>query len=179
MKNILLAALVAFNIALPAKGEEPKAKIESAFGLKLGDKFDITKATKVGEFSDKEKFYHFKPEKPFRSLTEYYVVLTPQSDLIYKIVASGEFEGTGMATKEGSVISHLLEKKYGAFDKSNFGLTMAGAKVITQSHRQLMIDVDEAFGGKIRLTYLDEALEKKADAEYVAIEAAKADASGL
>jgi hypothetical protein len=83
------------------------AEIEGAFGLKLGDTFDVTKGkpTPSGE-------YEFAAENPVPEFTKYLVSITAKTHRILSITAVGPPFGT-LGLDRASVISAALVKKYG------------------------------------------------------------------
>jgi len=179
MKNMILAALVAISLVLPAKGEEPKAKIEGAFGLKLGDKFDVSKATWTRTLDDGDVLYGFQPTKPFKGMHDYYVSITPDESLIYTISALQKFDSATEAQAECDVICHILENKYGPFDKPRIGETMSGIKRIMRDHRIVQVDLDKAFAASVQIVYVDLELFSDSEKKKIASKAAQVDASGL
>jgi len=47
--------------------------------MALGQKFDPEKAIGTSSLTDGTPMYQFNPEKPFRSFTKYFVMITPTS----------------------------------------------------------------------------------------------------
>lgn len=94
-------------LATSALGSE---KIEGAFGLKLGDPFQPKNAA-VSKFGFAAG-YEFTPEKPNSALTTYFVYITPNSHLIYQIVAVGTAEDSQSASNMSKKIRAIVGRKY-------------------------------------------------------------------
>jgi hypothetical protein len=73
-KLLLLVSFIAIQASVFATD-----KIEGAFGMALGQKFDPEKAIGTSSLTDGTPMYQFNPEKPFRSFTKYFVMITPTS----------------------------------------------------------------------------------------------------
>ncbi|MES2706110.1 MAG: hypothetical protein V4726_05840 [Verrucomicrobiota bacterium] len=172
----LWTLLAPFVILSAASAQE---KIESAFGKKLGDAFDVKKAVGKGALTDGTPMFQFAPEKPFRSLKKYFVLVTPTTNKIYCIWAIGGAANTEAGKKEQAVIMALLEKKYGAPVKPDLSDNLYDLKKIIQGERMVMTKVTGITDVTLELRYWDFALKEVAEKERIAIEAAKAGGDGL
>ena len=99
MKTILQKIFRVFHFKKPEQ-------ITGAFGLKLGDTFEVyltiakrnttnntlpkhpSKALAKLELTNNTPIYRFSPKNPFQSFTRYYVSITPKTHKIYKIWAT-------------------------------------------------------------------------------------------
>jgi len=100
---VLATALIALVVLKPQSKFE---KIEGAFGLKLGDVFDVT-----AKGTDS-----FTPQTPTRSFDRYFVHTTPKSRRIHHIGATADFSSKSDLEKERFAILELLISKYGPLD---------------------------------------------------------------
>ena len=168
MKKLLLLAGFVFAVALPLQGAE---KIEGAFGLKLGDVFEMPAGTKL-EPTKYPSGIEFTPHPGNPTFSEYWVLITPNTHRIYQIHAYSESPHQkaqgGYPTFDR--VAAFLARKY-----SDKPVAPAGKFVVDQGTRHL--EVDNTQGGysqgregteywyKIEVTYTDLILEKQAEAE--------------
>jgi hypothetical protein len=103
------AVLVLLLLVASASAQQP---IEGAFGKKLGEKI-TTGIQDKGE----GKYIVFSPDAPFPSLNFYSASLTPISNVIYSIVATGPSLSDGALAE----ILRTLESKYGKFTLQGTG----------------------------------------------------------
>jgi hypothetical protein len=152
--------------------------IEGAFGIKLGDKFDVASAETIGKLTDGTPLYAFTPANPFRSFTRYSVQVTPVSHRVCAVWADGKFNESDEAKKERDLVLKLLVGKYGPEAKNR--ITFSDVKRIQSGDRYVMLSTPVVFGGgKLEVRYVDEALEKQAEKERLDAEVKKVNASGL
>ena len=59
--------------------------ISGAFGIQLGEYFNPESAIGTGSLTDGTIMYQFQSEKPFRSFSRYYVLITPKTNKVYSI----------------------------------------------------------------------------------------------
>lgn len=171
-----IALLVIFLSATIALGEE----ITGAFGINLGEKFEMSSAIGESKLEDGTPIYQFTPKSPYRTLEKYFVLLTPQTRQVYSIWAIGEFSEKAEAIKEQSVLAELLSKKYGQLtEPSGFSASIKKAKRLSVGGRSVLLLVDGFSSANLEIRYYDEALKALAEKERISIEAAKADPSGL
>ena len=99
LKILLLIISVLFSFASSVKG---------AFGLKLGEKYPVkylNKSVKIQGYVA----YQIEPKKSISKFSEYYIVVTPISHKIVKIIAKGDYDH---CTEEKDVLNMVLVKKY-------------------------------------------------------------------
>lgn len=171
------AAAIASIVFLSAASAQEK--IESAFGLKLGDVFDISQATGKTQTKGGNPIYDFKPKNPVSGLTIYRVMVTPTTHKICLIGATGSAATTSEAKAKQAVIMSLLNKKYGESAPPKIGDAFSDSKRITQGTRVVETNVSGILEAMLTLTYCDAELATLAEKERIAIEAAKTDAGGL
>ena len=93
MKNLLVILIILAVSASPATAMN---EIEGAFGLNLGGLFIPQQmAIAHGKMTSGEPVYFFKPEPSYPALSEYYVKITPTTNIIYEIVAEHKYETSG------------------------------------------------------------------------------------
>ena len=172
----LLTILAIFTFVGIAQAED---KITGAFGMKLGDTFNISSAIGKGSLTDGTIMYQFTPKKKFRSFDKYYVMITPKTKRIYSIWAVGTVENTEVGTKEQAVIMSILEKKYGTKNKEGLMDTMMDVKQIDQGNRYIIVKVSGFANVTIDIRYYDKKLSQQAEKERIELEAEKVDSSGL
>ncbi len=187
-KSYPLTPAVPPAVAPPPPQDDPgppgQATITGAFGKKLGDVFDPASAIGKGALTDGTPMYQFQPDKPFRSFTSYYVLITPTSHLIYAIWGIGPCENAESGEKEQALLMELLEKKYGPKDADDvfkgFRDHLNKTQSITQGGRYVMTQVPHAFQNQtVEVRYVSSGLSKTAEIERLKSEGKKVDASGL
>ena len=155
------------------------AKIEGAFGEKLGDEFNPDSATDTNSLSDGTLIYEFSPPANFRSFDHYYVMITPQSHKIYGIVASGSFDNTDKARNEQAVVMEILKEKYGPEDAQGVADAVDNVERITQGTRLVTTKVSGLTDGRLDLRYFDSDLVQTAEQERVSTEVQNTDTNSL
>ena len=179
MKHLLRSLLVVASILLCAPATHAEDKIEGAFGKKLGDTFDPATAIGKGALTDGTVMYQFTPQSPFRSLTKYYVLITPTTNKIYSIWGLGDAGNTATGKKEQDVLMELLTQKYGAPKKEGLFDALHDAKQISQGSRSVLTKVTGFVDATLEIRYYDHDISKVAEKERLAIEAKKAGGTGL
>ena len=167
------------NNPLESKAKISAQKIKGAFGMKLGDYFDTSKAIGSSSVSDGTPLYEFEVKKTFRSFSKYYVAITPKTKKIAAIWAVGHMKSEGLGEKEQDLIMSLLQDKYGKSDYLNFN-NLFGCKAFKKGKRQIITKVS-GFGKNITISirYEDETLEDLAEKERISLESKKVDSSAL
>jgi len=97
--KLKLISLIFLVFSFNATAEE---KITTAFGLNIGDKFDINSSIGESSLTDGTLLYLFETNKKFRSFASHFVMLTPKTQRIYAIWGIGQVENTP------SLLSHLI-----------------------------------------------------------------------
>jgi hypothetical protein len=175
--RVAAAAPVAENPASAPPGKIEK--IEGAFGKRLGDAFEPNSALGKGAMKDGTPMYEFTPQKPFRSFTKYYVLITPRTKRIYSIWGVGPTENTETGEKEQAVLMQILEGKYGPSEKEIPFISMDSIKQISHGSRLVLTKVEGIIDPTIQVRYYDDDLTTLAEKERVSIEGKKVDSSGL
>lgn len=159
--KILSAFVLVLFLSIPALAIQ---EIEGAFGLELGGMFlPEQMATANGSMTSGELIYFFKANPSYHAFSEYYVKITPTTKLIYEIVAEHEYDTSGGCSNEQETLAGLIKKKYGRVNKSDSMYTFYS---VTQKPRSILISCS-LFEDRLRITYNDSSLEKKAKAELV------------
>ena len=93
---------------------ELRSQITGAFGIKLGQKFNLSFASALDSGTGYQKRYRFSPAPPLPNFTEYWVKVTPHSNHVWSIGAIALFgEDSMKAWSERRKIVAALEEKYG------------------------------------------------------------------
>lgn len=163
---------------LPTEPDKQE-KIDGAFGMKLGDVLQPANVIGKSETTDGTPMYEFSPSKPFRSFTNYYVLITPTTHKIYEVWGIGSVANTETGKNEQALIMELLQKKYGAGEKPGIMDTIGDAKRISQGTRHVVTKINGLFDVKLEIRYIDTELEDVAEKERIASEKQKVDPSGL
>jgi hypothetical protein len=174
--KLILATFTLIVIASAAFAVEP---IEGAFGIKLGDAFDPAKAISRASMTDGTPMYQFRPEKPFRSFSKYYVLVTPSTHKVYCIWGIGRVENTETGKKEQAIVMQAIEEKYGPQDNAGLMDGFYDSQHITQGSKMVMTKITGFMDTTIEIRYYDNELEKVAEQERLAIEGKKVDKTGL
>ena len=155
--------------AQPATGDGQKpapSEIEGAFGLKLGDDFDVRKGVlvepaRLGEVRfehDHQAIYKFTPQKPLSPFDSYYVEITPKTRKICSIFAVAKEKQLFEKKEElDVVVAALLAKYSGQKDNySNFSVAIDGRQV-TQSRKNIQL-TQQSLVNAVYLKYSDDEL---------------------
>src|SRR5260370_41151814 len=148
-------ALVLLSGALFASSTFAVDKLEGAFGLKLADVFEPAKAIGKSALTDSTPMYQFKPDKPFRSFSKYYVLITPTTHKIYSIWGIGRVENTESGKKEQALLMQLLTEKYGSEDKPGLMDAFSDSKHISQGQRYILTKITGFTDTTIEIRYYD------------------------
>jgi len=169
---------VSLTPSAPTPPAQPE-KIDGAFGKKLGGVFNPAGAIGTSELTDGTPMYQFSPEKPFRSFTKYYVLITPTTHKIYAIWGIGAVENTETGKKEQALLMELLQKKYGATKEQGLMEKLGDTRTISHGSRYAMTKLTGIIDVTIEIRYYDRDLQTEGEKERLAIEGKKVDASGL
>jgi hypothetical protein len=172
--NVLLVILL--SISFNSIAEE---KITSAFGLSLGDKFDINSSIGESALTDGTPLYLFEANKKFRSFANHYVMLTPKTHKVYAIWGIGQIENTPSCKKEQALVMAILQKKYGKPEKGGLTASFRDIKSIDQGNRSVLTKCSGYSDVTIEVRYTDKKLKDAAENERIIIESEKLDSSAL
>ena len=170
---ILFLCFLMYN---PLIAEE---SIEGAFGKFLGDYFDPESAIGKGALTDGTPMYRFNPKNPYRAFNQYYVMITPKSNLIFSIWGIGDFDSSPKAKNEQSVLLKVLESKYGRKENQDWLSTLYDKESIDHGDRYILTKVSGVFDVTLEVRYYDKKLQEVAEEERLEIESNKVDSSGL
>jgi hypothetical protein len=154
-------------------------EISGAFGIKLGDVVDPASANVVGTTKDGTPQYQFTPVNGLSSLTDYYVLITPETHKIFAVCASGSFDSPELAKNEQAVIMHLLVAKYGPIGEQAPDDIVDNTQHIVKDSRGVLTMVIGFTTATLSLQYIDLHLAQVAQSERIDTEAKKTDAGGL
>ena len=162
-------------------------KIEGAFGLKLGDVFEPTTppitATPDGAPFSLNGAYEFTPKERNRDFSDYFVLITPNSHLVCRILAVHKAPGIENSKAFHDCLTAILHLKYqGTYDEKS------GDSYIAQGKRNIGVTsptgVDHVWW--VAVLYTDDELAQRVGTEKLqnrvkaTLESAKSlDATGL
>lgn len=113
--------------------------ITGAFGMTLGSVYDHNSTIDIIGTTEGVMLYKFQPQKKFRSFSRYYIKITPKTDKIYCIWASGDIVKPEVGKKEQAVLMSILENKYGDSE----GDELFDWKRIDQGNRYILVKLSE------------------------------------
>ena len=87
-------------------------KIKGAFGIKFGQKFEISSAKGKADIGYDKLSYEFMPKDSFSSFTDYYVSITPLTHRVYSIYATADGYKQDECKKEKDIVASLIKDKY-------------------------------------------------------------------
>lgn len=177
--KISLTALLAVYTMASTFSTFAAEKIEGGFGKKLGEVFDPSSALSTNKLKDGTLMYEFATTNVVRSFNRHYVMITPTTHKIYCIYGVGSVESTSAGRKEQSVIMGILREKYGSEFKIGPVDSMGDIKRISQGTRHIITTLSGHPDNTIDIKCYDDDLEKLAEKEQVAKEAANLDKSAL
>ncbi len=144
--------------------------IEGAFGVKLGKKFDTNKGLGKSNLTGKTPLYQFPPVMPYDKCDLYYVLITPETKIIYSILAQGEMENNEACTRAQEVLMEQLTSKYGSTKEKTF---LQDVEKITQGDRDVYTECTGSDSTTLRVVYTDHKLGKQAEEERSPLEASE------
>jgi hypothetical protein len=168
---------------VPAEQEEkdPSA-ITGNFGLKLGQRFNLSLATSTNSmitpYGFKIPSYGFQPSYPLTNFTSYWVDVTPRSNVIYSISAStsADFDSSYDWELRMKLLA-ALEEKYGKSVQSH--TDEYNYNRITKGTRTVSLIYSRRGGPGVIIDYQDGVLAGQAEREQKKIEAASPERKDL
>lgn len=176
--NWKTAVIVITGIFLSAS-IQAEEKIQGAFGIQLGQVFDLSSKIGTAELTDGTPMYMFEPKKKFRSLSQYFVMITPKTNKVHTIWAQGDMENNSLCQKEQALVMAILQKKYGKIAKDKPFSVMYDVKEIDQGEKKVFTKCTGFSDVNLSIRYKDKKLEQLAENERILIESERVDASGL
>jgi len=147
--------------------------IKGDFGVKLGEKFDATKGLGKSSLADKKTLYEFISVKPYDKCDSYYVLITPESKIIYSILAQGVMDSKKACKREQKILMDQLTSKYGATKEKTSLKMRQDVEKITQGDRDVYTECTGPKSTTLRVVYTDHKLGKQAEEERSPLEAAE------
>lgn len=89
-----------------------KNEITGLCGLNFGSNFTVSDSPKNGKLTSGEIMYYTSPNKTFMGFSEYYVLVTPNTNKIYCILLQQNFKNGTMADEEFEKVDAVLENYY-------------------------------------------------------------------
>lgn len=151
MKKVLMVLALATSVNASAA-----EKIEGDFGLKLGAKFDPSKAIGTAKSPEGRTMYEFKPTEPYNAFNHYYVLIDSSTKVIWSIRAEGTFGSTAVADQELIILRAKLRKKY--YDPQSKFAHLKFTGFIGDQNRGLKTYTSGSKGRTVELIYLDRVL---------------------
>lgn len=164
--------------------------LKGAFGVEFGEKVSDEKHgfERVLKYSlSAGHRYLFDPEDPYGKFEEYSVMVTPESNRVFKIRAEADFQHRSDCESELVAVKHSLEKKYGKWEDDIGGVHFHDSYIgdgnaldVTRNERIIHASCFE-YRDELRLDliYEDEDLAELAEAEAARMEGGDYDGSGL
>jgi len=174
--ELKLISLIFLAFSFNATAEE---KITTAFGLNLGDKFDINSSIGESSLTDGTPLYLFETNKKFRSFASHFVMLTPKTQRIYAIWGIGQVENTPSCKKEQALIMAILQKKYGKLKNGGLTSSFQYIKSIDRGNRNVLTKCSGFSNVTLEVRYTDKKLKVVAENERILIESENIDSSAL
>ena len=171
-----LSLLFVFTLSGNAYSSNP---INGAFGIELGAFYNPNSAIGKSSLTDGTTMYQFKPEKPFRSFSRYYVLITPKTNKVYGIWAIGDIDGDAKCGKEQDLLMAILSKKYGKSDNQDVMSSFMDIEKIAIGNRRILTKCSGYSDVTIDIRYYDDDLKLIAEEERIELESEKLDSSGL
>lgn len=174
MKKNLVLLLVFLFMATNHTVAVANEEIKGAFGMTLGDVLpeEDSRVTEAERFSrDSGLRYAFDADHPFGALDGYHVLVTPQTRIIYRIIAEGKFRSASRCEEELLALQEVLETKYGPHDDNvadSMVRAMPGMRVIRFGNvprRIVATCVGFMDDHNLSLNYFADDLEERAKAE--------------
>ncbi|OYZ26134.1 MAG: hypothetical protein B7Y23_02795 [Sulfurovum sp. 16-42-52] len=124
---VLIAVFKIVNYQVPVQVEKVNNKyFEGAFGLKLGDTYDVSKNSlsrvevediikKNLPFYDEEEYiksYYIVPPKPLEYFSQYSISIDPQSHKIFEIIGSKDYQTYEECRSKYKILEQVIENKY-------------------------------------------------------------------
>ena len=109
-------------------------KIKGAFGIELGQIFDVERSVELSFPSYREPMYSFHPKKKPDLFSSFFVLVTSKSHRVFRIHASGAFENENVCKKQRVYLMGILEDKYDTkFGFEEYAVLIQGDKYISVS----------------------------------------------
>jgi hypothetical protein len=150
---------------------ELRSQITGAFGLELGQKYSPSPTARK-ELGGRLMGYGFTPRPPLPNFTEYVVAVTPRSNHIFRISATGYFDDGLNAFQERGKLLAALEEKYGkaVHEDASSSRYTPEIDIITKGSREVRlayISGNSLRGERASITviYLDNPLAEQAERE--------------
>ncbi len=86
--------------------------ITSAFGFKIGEKFDENRAIAKLELSSGDTIYEVEPENPYMGIGKYYITTKENTNTINSVRGKGLFDSLKEAESELDKLELIIEKIY-------------------------------------------------------------------
>jgi|DEB0MinimDraft_6_1074348.scaffolds.fasta_scaffold00749_7 hypothetical protein len=174
----ILIFIFTTSLTIKASDSEYTAQINGAFGIRLGDVFDKDRAIGTRKLESGETLYVFRPSKPYLAFNTYYALLSPKTDIIYEIWATGKYENKANAERELSLLKSILGKKYGKGEGNDF-VVRGDINYIYQGDREITLRIKGFTNFELRVIYTDVTLKKQAEKVKHEILASKRETGGL
>ena len=181
-------AEVAKTLPEQPENKADEGQIVGAFGLKLGQVFDLKYATKTNTFTSLTSVggelvrlsvthYGFRPRVPLAHFLHYSVEVTPRSNLVYSISATTDFlrvEPEFSVPDERDKLLSVLKQKYGPATTKPDDDNKYVRYRIKQDTREVVLSETELNDktAYLHLDYTDDALQEQAKQEQVELDAA-------
>ena len=165
LKSIALLVLLSLPLVHLHAQEKAETKADesphemplSAFGYTLGEM--LPKAKVLGKKGAK---YQIEPLTPYAILQNYFVEITPDTRLIYRLDANGSLKSLKQAKDEAETLRKLLSEKYGS---PNDITTLQKQRYLEYTHAKGVIRLGR-IKKQVYLTYINYETMAQSNAEY-------------
>ena len=173
IRNIVFVIAVASGFTLTAAAGEIE-KIERAFGMTLGDTFDIRGSRSTVSNQTGERIYWFKPGAEFKTFSKYFVSITPDSQKIYTIGGTRVFQTSEECENELDIVTSILAEQYGdpVKTKDMFNPKRINVVIAQQENERVLLIECDRLRTNVSLTvfYVDKQLKALAEQEARAVQ---------
>lgn len=184
MQRVVLFVLVILSFTVSANTASANTEIANseeingAFGVSLGEVFDMSRAIGKRSMVSGVRAIQFEPGKKFQFFSRYYVLLTSEAKQVYGIWAEGDMGDDETCKEAQTIVMNLLERKYGLIQKNTISAKRYAAKRISRADRYIETS---CFGYNVALSirYHDSALREKAEHRLLDNKIEVLNASGL
>ncbi len=172
MKVLIATMFLLLFYVLPCSAD----KISSAFGLSLGEVFNLSSV--IGKYEPGGATrYKFSSTNPYRSFNEYYVMVTPVTHVIYSISSNGTLGSESKCKKEQAVITEILKAKYAEDCIKDIRYPMFMQEGIFDQGDRVVFSY--CAGEVLEIVYEDRELKKQAVTEEANVRMKNENTSGL
>lgn len=138
--------------------------ITGAFGVTLGQVFDVKTAQGVIKEHKEPPFYLFMPVSPVKELDTYYIRITPKDDRVYEIWGIQYFETRRECRNVKKRVIEILTKKYGEpLTREKLANFLNPYTKFQSGDNTIVVDCSGFARYKLSVVYTNVTVEKKVE----------------